>query len=95
MKKIKWKKNLKDFRAKIGNVYLDCYHYETLTGKSMWQAVVSICCLSQYQRRGPVRYSSLALAMAKEDAARLVEELLIDCHSSITKEMRCCGVDLG
>lgn len=90
MKNIEWKKLCKRVYSQMGNIYMNCYHYETLTGKSEWQAVVSICGISQYVRRGPFRYS---LVKAKMDATRLVEELLIDCHNSITREMRCCRID--
>lgn len=91
MKKIKWKKRHKDLYAQMGNVYLDCCRYQVSSGIFIWQATVSIRCLSNHWREGPERRS---LSEAKIDAARLVEELLLDCHTSLDREMKCCGVEV-
>lgn len=94
MKNIEWRMcnegtDLKSIHAKIGNVYLDCFLYETMTGKSTWSANVSICQIAMVFRRGPMRYS---LEKAKADAIRLAEELLVDCHVSIMNELESCGI---
>lgn len=99
MKKVNWKNTVRNYitttshsvEAKMGNVHLRCLHYKTLTGKSEWRARVSINHLSVSSRIGPYRRS---LEKAKDDAARLVEEMLIDYHTGITREMKCCGVSL-
>lgn len=95
MKKINWKNisyataTPRDIEAKMGNVLLRCSHHRTLTGKSEWRARISINYLSVSSRCGPFRRS---LEKAKDDAARLVEEMLMDYHTSLIREMKCCGV---
>jgi hypothetical protein len=99
MKKINWKPIVMKWRtkatynleARMGNVNLLCSHYKTLTGKHEWRAMVSINYISSSTKKGPFRRS---LAKATDDAARLVEEMLMDYYTSITREMKCCGVGM-
>ncbi len=92
MKEIKWNRYDKELiEARIGNVYMHCSCRETLTGKPMWTAVVSICQIAMAQKCGLRRHS---LAKAKQDAIRLTEELLIDYHTSIEQELESCGIEI-
>lgn len=94
MKEVKWDKcSSTQFSATIGNMYLYCFDYPTWKGRSRWSAHVSIRQSSGYLKKtGPYRHS---LSKAKADAIRLTEELLIDLHTSIMKEMKACGIDPG
>jgi len=86
MKKIKWEKHYSSYHAIIGCIHLQVI----LANRSEWQSRASIRQIAFLMRRGPLRRK---LQKSKEDAVRLAQELLIDCHTSIGKEMKRLGCD--
>lgn len=93
MKKIKWKMIDDDYcHAEIGSMLLSCDSCETLTGQRHWFPKVYIKRLGMVSaRRGSWRNS---LAKAQEDAIRLTEELLLDYHVFVSRELRICEIEV-
>lgn len=92
MKEVRWKKNGEFVRkAVIGHVQMRCSQLWTQGGIWRWQARVSMCNLATSDRTGNPRN---LLVNAKADAVRLAEELLIDYHESIVRELKLCGVEV-
>lgn len=94
MKKIKWKsKGPNEYAcARVGCIDLYCLLVLTRNSKKIWFACVSINNGSSgtyyaliKNRYGPKRKS---LSKAKDDAVRIACEVLLDCYTSLTAEMK-------
>ncbi len=86
MKNIKWERRYygsESVYADIGNLHLSCY----LEG-SYWRCLARLG-TSSSRRVGPLRCS---LAKAKEDAVRIVQQLLADIQIAVEQDKQSCGV---
>ncbi len=91
MKYLEWKEiHENHFSLDTGNVYAHCwYRLTNCRGRRWWVASVRV--LFQLEPEcGPRRRS---LAKAQEDAARMVEEKLIDLSIGVKLELKNYGID--
>lgn len=89
MKKIKWtpKGSRTSAFANIGSFHVGCYWIFTQTGKPRWYARVGGYGRGDV-RIGPTRHS---LEKAKQDAKRIVGEILLDYKAGLDKETKSYG----
>lgn len=100
MRKINWKGSDEYANARIGGINLYCHLLPISSSnwrwmctnskrRRRWSATVSINEHKGYyaaeERKGPIRYS---LSKAKEDAIRLVRELLLDHQAALDIEKK-------
>lgn len=85
MKELEWKEiHENHFYLETGNVSAFCrYDWTSQRGRRWWNATVSISPRSS--RSGPNRCS---LAKALEDAARMIEEQLLDLSIGVAQELK-------
>lgn len=91
MIELEWKEIHENcFVLETGHIQAYC-QFDTpyIWGRKWWQASVSIT--TQETRYGPKRCS---LAKAQEDAARMIEEKLIDLSIGVEQELKNYGIDL-
>lgn len=95
MKKLQWKKSDSGvWVSHIGGMRLRCLGCLASTHRCSWFPSVYFIGFggaSVSTRRGSHRYS---LEKAKDDAAKMAEELLMDFYLGITKELEICKIEV-